>query len=172
MEGVYWISDEAWAKLEPLLPKNRPGPKREDNRRVISGILHVLRSGCRWSDCPPAYGPRTTISTASTAGASRVSGESCSSSSQPVVGSPRSSPSTPPTSRSIAPRGGPKKGGRDPSGRSIEGRPHEQDTRAGRRSRPAGRLHPDARQHRRHQRRQGSAGNPRATQATARRQGL
>ena len=61
MEGVYWISDEAWAKLEPLLPKNRPGPKREDDRRVISGILHVLRSGCRWSDCPPAYGPRTTI---------------------------------------------------------------------------------------------------------------
>jgi transposase len=61
MEGVYWISDEAWAKLEPLLPKNRPGPKREDDRRVISGILHVLRSGCRWSDCPPVYGPRTTI---------------------------------------------------------------------------------------------------------------
>ena len=61
MEGVYWISDEAWARLEPHLPKNRPGPKREDDRRVISGILHVLRAGCRWSDCPPVYGPRTTI---------------------------------------------------------------------------------------------------------------
>ena len=32
-----------------------------DDRRVISGILHVLRSGCRWSDCPPEYGPATTI---------------------------------------------------------------------------------------------------------------
>lgn len=61
MEGVYWLSDEAWAVLEPLLPKNRPGPRREDDRRVISGILHVLRSGCRWSDCPAVYGPRTTI---------------------------------------------------------------------------------------------------------------
>jgi transposase len=32
-----------------------------DDRRVISGILHVLRSGCRWRDCPPEYGPATTI---------------------------------------------------------------------------------------------------------------
>jgi transposase len=61
MEGAYWISDEAWAAIEPHLPKNRPGPKREDDRPVISGILHVLRSGCRWSDFPPVHGPRTTI---------------------------------------------------------------------------------------------------------------
>ncbi|WP_408887751.1 transposase [Teichococcus wenyumeiae] len=32
-----------------------------NDRRVISGILHVLRSGCRWRDCPPEYGPATTI---------------------------------------------------------------------------------------------------------------
>jgi transposase len=28
---------------------------------VISGIIHVLKSGCRWQDCPSAYGPPTTI---------------------------------------------------------------------------------------------------------------
>ena len=28
---------------------------------MISGIIHVLRVGCRWQDCPPAYGPATTI---------------------------------------------------------------------------------------------------------------
>jgi transposase len=28
---------------------------------VISGIVHVLRCGCRWCDCPEAYGPPTTI---------------------------------------------------------------------------------------------------------------
>jgi len=28
---------------------------------VISGIVHVLKSGCRWCDCPPEYGPSTTI---------------------------------------------------------------------------------------------------------------
>ena len=35
--------------------------ERADDRRVISGIVHVLRSGCRWCDCPPEYGPSTTI---------------------------------------------------------------------------------------------------------------
>jgi transposase len=32
-----------------------------DDRHVISGIVHVLKSGCRWCDCPPEYGPATTI---------------------------------------------------------------------------------------------------------------
>ena len=61
MSELDWLSDEAWAVLEPHLPKNRPGAPRVDDRRVISGILHVLRSGCRWKDCPPEYGPATTI---------------------------------------------------------------------------------------------------------------
>ena len=28
---------------------------------MISGIVHVLKSSCRWCDCPEAYGPPTTI---------------------------------------------------------------------------------------------------------------
>jgi len=61
MAGEYWLSDRAWAAIEPLLPTNQPGARRVDDRRVISGIIHVLRSGCRWQDCPPVYGPATTI---------------------------------------------------------------------------------------------------------------
>ena len=57
----YWLSDQAWAAIEPLLPRNQPGARRVDDRRVISGIVHVLRVGCRWQDCPPEYGPSTTI---------------------------------------------------------------------------------------------------------------
>lgn len=34
---------------------------RVDDRRVISGIIHMLRCGGRWSDCPSAYGPATII---------------------------------------------------------------------------------------------------------------
>ena len=34
---------------------------RDDDRQVTSGILHVLTSGCRWRDCPAAYGPRTSV---------------------------------------------------------------------------------------------------------------
>jgi transposase len=32
-----------------------------DNRRIISGILHVLKTGCRWRDVPPDSGPPTTV---------------------------------------------------------------------------------------------------------------
>jgi putative transposase len=57
----FWLSDAQWALIEPLLPKNQPGARRTDDRRVISGIVHVLKTGCRWQDCPPVYGPSTTI---------------------------------------------------------------------------------------------------------------
>jgi len=40
---------------------NQPGPKRGDDRRILSGIMHVLRIGCRWRDCPGEYGPHKTI---------------------------------------------------------------------------------------------------------------
>jgi len=59
--NLFWLSDEQWEKIEPLLPTDVRGKDRVDDRRVISGILHVLKSGCRWCDCPPDYGPRTTI---------------------------------------------------------------------------------------------------------------
>jgi transposase len=61
MRDLFWLSDEAWSALEPHLPHGKPGKPRVDDRRVISGILHVLKSGCRWRDCPPEYGPATTI---------------------------------------------------------------------------------------------------------------
>ncbi|KTT99573.1 transposase [Sphingomonas sanguinis] len=59
--ALFWLSDEAWAAIELHLPKNQPGARRVDDRRVISGIVHVLKVGCRWCDCPADYGPSTTI---------------------------------------------------------------------------------------------------------------
>ena len=61
MAGEFWLSDAQWEVIEPLLPKNQPGARRTDDRRVISGIVHVLKTGCRWQDCPSVYGPSTTI---------------------------------------------------------------------------------------------------------------
>ena len=57
----FWLSDRAWAAIGPLLPQNWPGARRADDRRVISGTIHVLRVGGRWQDCPPGDGPSTTI---------------------------------------------------------------------------------------------------------------
>lgn len=59
--NLFWLSDEQWVKIEPLLPTDVRGKARVDDRKVLSGILHVLKSGCRWCDCPPDYGPPTTI---------------------------------------------------------------------------------------------------------------
>lgn len=59
--ALFWLSDEAWEAINPHLPKNQPGARRVDDRRVISGILHVLKVGCRWCDCPVDYGPSTTV---------------------------------------------------------------------------------------------------------------
>ena len=61
MAHLFWLSDQAWAAIEPHLPRGQPGKPRVDDRRVISGILHVLKVGCRWCDCPAEYGPSTTV---------------------------------------------------------------------------------------------------------------
>ncbi|WP_408902496.1 transposase [Teichococcus vastitatis] len=61
MARLFWLSDEAWAAIEPHLPRGRPGKPRVNDRRVISGILHVLKTGCRWRDTPAAYDPPTTV---------------------------------------------------------------------------------------------------------------
>jgi transposase len=60
-QSLFWLSDEVWAALEPHLPHGQPGKPRVDDRRVISGILHVLKVGCRWRDVPPEYGPAKTV---------------------------------------------------------------------------------------------------------------
>ena len=57
----FWLSDEQFERLRPLLPDKVRGVPRVDDRRVISGIIHVLRSGGRWIDAPACYGPRKTL---------------------------------------------------------------------------------------------------------------
>jgi len=60
-KGLFWLNDKQWARIEPHLPTNQTGPARDDDRRVISGIIHMLQCSARWRDCPPDYGPYTTV---------------------------------------------------------------------------------------------------------------
>ena len=60
-DNLFWLSEEQFAKIKPLLPTDTRGRERVDDRRVISGIVQVLKSGGRWVDAPPNYGPRKTL---------------------------------------------------------------------------------------------------------------
>jgi transposase len=52
------LTDEAWARIAPLLPENgRRGGRWRDHREVVNGILWKLRTGAPWRDLPERYGP-------------------------------------------------------------------------------------------------------------------
>src|ERR1700730_1715584 len=94
----FWLSDEAWKTLEPHLPHGKPGKPRVDDRTVISGVLHVLKTGCRWRDVQP-MGHRRPSTTATIVGPSAVSGSAFSRKWRPPVQFLTSFPSTAAMSR-------------------------------------------------------------------------
>ena len=57
----FWLTDAQFARIAPHLPTDTRGKPRVDDRRVISGIVQVLKSGGRWVDAPGVYGPRKTL---------------------------------------------------------------------------------------------------------------
>ena len=62
MSEYFWFTEEQWARIEPLLPTDTRGKDRVDDCRVLSGIVHALRNGGRWADCPrEVYGPKKTL---------------------------------------------------------------------------------------------------------------
>jgi len=56
------VDDALWAIIEPLLPEPKPrrfrypGRKPVDNRRALTGILFVLKTGIGWEDLPQEMG--------------------------------------------------------------------------------------------------------------------
>ena len=56
------LPDALWAKVEPLLPPPKPrrfrfpGRKPVDNRKALTGILFVLKTGIAWDDLPAELG--------------------------------------------------------------------------------------------------------------------
>jgi transposase len=58
----YELTDEQWARLAPLLPASRgPGRPCHDHRRMLNGMLWVVRSGAPWRDLPERYGKFKTV---------------------------------------------------------------------------------------------------------------
>ena len=61
---IWCIPDDLWAEIEPLLPPEKaPGTTGRPCvpfRRVLDGILYVLRTGCQWKAVPAKFGSGST----------------------------------------------------------------------------------------------------------------
>ena len=60
MSGLFLLSEAHMRRISPYFPLSH-GVPRVDDRRVISGIVFVIRNGLRWRDAPREYGPHKTI---------------------------------------------------------------------------------------------------------------
>jgi len=60
MDDLFMLFEAQMRRIEPHFPLSH-GVPRVDDRRVISGIVFVIRNGLRWRDAPRAYGPHKTI---------------------------------------------------------------------------------------------------------------
>jgi transposase len=61
---VWRIPDDLWVKIQPLLPPEKlpgtPGRPAVPFRKVLDGILYVLRTGCQWKAVPKEFGSGST----------------------------------------------------------------------------------------------------------------
>src|SRR2546428_11341091 len=57
------LTNTQWERLQSLLPPQNPDPARPaaDHRRILNGILWLLRTGAPWRDLPERYGCWSTI---------------------------------------------------------------------------------------------------------------
>ena len=63
MAQLFGLSAEQVARIRPSFPKER-GVKWVDDRKVLSGITHVIQKGLRWVDAPAPTKPSTTVAAA------------------------------------------------------------------------------------------------------------
>jgi transposase len=62
---IWRMPDALWAECRALLPPEKPrrtrGRPAVPFRRVLDGILHVLRTGCQWKAVPREFGSGSTV---------------------------------------------------------------------------------------------------------------
>lgn len=60
MSVPFLLTPAQMRRIRPHFPLSR-GIPRVDDRRVLSGIIFVIKGGLRWRDAPPGYGPHKTL---------------------------------------------------------------------------------------------------------------
>jgi putative transposase len=68
LETIWEVSDELWARIEPILLEDAPPPppakggrKRTDWRRAFNGIIFRMRTGCQWNQLPKRFGDDSSV---------------------------------------------------------------------------------------------------------------
>ena len=60
MSDLFLLSEKQMSRISPFFPLAH-GVPRVDDRRVVSGIVYVIRHGLQWKDAPKGYGPHKTL---------------------------------------------------------------------------------------------------------------
>ncbi len=62
---IWRIPDAVWERIRGLLPPEKPsgtpGRPAVGFRRVLDGIIYVLRTGCHWKAVPREFGSGSTV---------------------------------------------------------------------------------------------------------------
>jgi len=65
VQPSYQIPDELWERIVPLLPppkaKKKSGRPRMDDRKAMTAIFYLLRTGCQWKALPRSLGASSTV---------------------------------------------------------------------------------------------------------------
>ena len=71
MGDLFLLSARQMARISPYFPLSH-GVPRVDDRRVVSGIVYVIRNGLQWKDAPRGTARTRRSTTGSSAGAGSV----------------------------------------------------------------------------------------------------
>ena len=65
VDKEFQLPDELWQQAEPLIPpplsQKKPGRPRMDDRRALTAIFYVMRTGCQWKALPRSLGAGSTV---------------------------------------------------------------------------------------------------------------
>ncbi|MBQ4568001.1 MAG: transposase, partial [Desulfovibrio sp.] len=60
MKELFYLSQEQIDRIKCYFPRSH-GVPRVDDRRIVSGIIYVIKQGLQWKDAPREYGPYKTL---------------------------------------------------------------------------------------------------------------
>jgi transposase len=60
MNSLFLLSARQMGRISPFFPLAH-GVPRVDDRRVVNGIVYVIKHGLQWKDTPKGYGPHKTL---------------------------------------------------------------------------------------------------------------